>query len=106
MKLRPSDALDVRDERLWKGEQSLYGSLIGYYGSILVRATIRRDHYDNQCNATVDAWGQEGWTQVQYVPIQELGIFNCSPYGNGAWQPQMRASLLELCQLARRILVP
>jgi hypothetical protein len=101
-----SDALRVRDERLSHGDCCLYGTLIGYYGSILLRASIKRDGYDNQCEARVDTWGRDGWTLVQWVPICDLPIAAFSyVHKPERWHGPMQASLLALCQLGRRILV-
>jgi hypothetical protein len=98
--------LKVRDERMYRGEQSLFGSLAGYYGDILLRARIRRDQYDNQCHAVVETWTRDGWTEVQHVPIDDLPINAHGPYGTSeAWRPVMQASLLTLCKLGLRILV-
>jgi len=101
-----SYTLDVRDERLWHGDQTNNGSLVGYYGSILLRATIKRDAYDNQCDARIETWTRDGWTQVQYVPIADLPIFPHSAYSKPAeWHAPMRESLLTLCKLGLKILV-
>jgi hypothetical protein len=98
--------LSVRDERLWNGDQALCGSLVGYYGDILVRARIKRDAYDNQCEAWVETWTRDGWREVKYVPIHDLHIFGHSYVTKLAdWAPSMRASLLVLCNLGLTILV-
>jgi len=98
--------LKVRDERIYRGSQSLLGSLVGYYGDILLRARIRRDFYDHQCEAVVETWTRDGWTEVQHVPIDDLSINAHGPHGTSeAWRPVMQESLLALCKLGLRILV-
>src|SRR5262245_27568031 len=97
----------VKDERLWKGDQGLHGSLVGYYHDLLLRARIVRDSYDLQCSAKIETWTRDGWAEVQYVPIKDLSIFKYSPYDTNeeAWRTAMRKSLDALCRVGERILI-
>ncbi len=98
--------LTVRDERIWNGDQSLYGSRIVRWGSELLRASIRRDAYDNQSSAVVEVWCiGRGWREVQRVPIQDLPVAACSYVTKPErFTAPMRESLTLLCELGVTIL--
>jgi hypothetical protein len=94
--------MTVKDERLWQGDQALYGSLIVYHLATLYRARIKRDAYDNQCTATVEMW-YEGWKEIQSVPIKDLPIVEHS-YISTDWRKVMSNSLKSMCQLGVNIM--
>jgi len=101
----PSHYAHVIDRRLWVGSQSLNGTLIVRVVDTQLRATIERDHYENQCSAKVVAWIDScGWREVATVPIRDLPeIFACeSRYAKGwkGWQNPMERSLRYLIRLA------
>jgi len=86
---------------IFKQNQSLNGSLTDYSGSSPVRATIRRNAYDNQSYGISEVWESQGWVTIQQFPIQNLSVSSVSYVArDGEWEALMEADLNELIAYA------
>jgi hypothetical protein len=69
---------------IWVAKQSLNGSLIDSTHEPKLRAVIRRNAYDEQSYARVEAWTADGWSVIHSVPITDLPIA-AYDYVYGGW---------------------
>ena len=86
---------------IYKGQQSLNGSLTDYTGPVPVRAVVKRDSYDFQSYGIAQVWTVEGWADIQRFPINRLAISGKSYVAeDGEWETIMEEDLIALVEYA------
>jgi len=94
------------DERFWKGSQSLNYTRIVSAGDRRFRVTIKRDSYDNQSYARVEAWTDSaGWALVHSLPLGDCEHRSASHHDR-QWEQRIdlfRATAVELLAVAAQV---
>ena len=89
--------------RAWKAHQSLNGEWIAGLadGKTRVRARIRRNAYDEQSFAILEAWTDaHGWVEVTTRPIGDMEVSRFSHVTREDWTASMVLDLDMLLDLA------
>jgi|DEB0MinimDraft_3_1074331.scaffolds.fasta_scaffold109453_2 hypothetical protein len=88
---------------IYKGSQSLEGSLTDYAGTVPVRAGVKRDAHDKQSFGVAQVWTDNGWSDVQRFPIHMFEVSAKSYVArDGEWEHLIEADLRELVSYARK----
>jgi hypothetical protein len=82
--------------------QSLWGDVIDAEHTPHLRASVRRNAYDEQSHSRVEAWTEHGWKEVYDEPITATAVSAFSYHSrDGAWEATMLTDLERLLDIGR-----